>query len=135
MKLALTIVLITLFCVFLAIMTRAVVINAQETDEPIGLIEMEATAYCYGSSRCDGGPVREGICAAAPKYYSKVAIVFERNDDGSPGDFIGYFEVLDTGGDYRIQNGDVIDIYHPSKEWCKQFGRQKVWVRFVDGKG
>lgn len=135
MKLALTIVLITLFCVFLAIMTRAVVINAQETDEPIGPIEMEATAYCYGSSRCDGGPVREGICAAAPKYYGKVAIVFERNDDGSPGDFIGYFEVLDTGGDYRIQNGDVIDIYHPSKEWCKQFGRQKVWVRFVDGKG
>lgn len=128
MKLALTIVLITLFCAFFAIMTRAVVINAQETDEPIGPIEMEATAYCYGSSRCDGGPVREGICAAASKYYGKVAIVFESNDDGSPGDFIGYFEVLDTGGDYRIQNGDVIDIYHPSKEWCKQFGRQKVYA-------
>ena len=34
--------------------------NADE----IPFIRMQATAYCYGTTRCDGKPVRKGICAA-----------------------------------------------------------------------
>lgn len=128
--------IIIAFILFYSFLVAMMVKAAEpEKDCVPDAIEMEATAYCYGTLRCDGGPVREGICAAAPKYYGKTAIVFEKKADGDLGEFLGYFEVLDTGGDERIQNGDVIDIYHPSEEWCRQFGRKKVYVRFVDGKG
>lgn len=97
-------------------------------------IQMEATAYCYGTTRCDGRAVRIGVCAAKPEWYGKLAAVYE-DADGKPGEFIGYFECLDTGGDERIKDGRCIDIYNPSKEWCIKFGRRKVLVLLIDGEG
>ena len=98
------------------------------------LIPMEATAYCYGTIRCDGQPVRQGICAGKPEWYGKVAAVYEDNG-GTPGEFLGYFEILDTGGDERIKNGTVLDIYHPDYDACIEFGRQDVIVVLIDGEG
>lgn len=98
------------------------------------LIPMEATAYCYGTTRCDGQPVRQGICAGKPEWYGKVAAVYEDNG-GTPGEFLGYYECLDTGGDERIKNGTVLDIYHPDRDWCIRFGRRKVLVELIDGEG
>lgn len=96
--------------------------------------QMEATAYCYGTTRCDGKPVRTGICAGKPEWYGKVAAIY-KDDDGKPGEFIGYFEILDTGGDERIRNGSVLDIYMPDQDTCIEFGRQKVFVTLIDGEG
>ena len=96
--------------------------------------EIEATAYCYGTTRCDGQPVRQGICAGKPEWYGKVAAVYE-NDGGTPGKFLGYFEILDTGGDERIKNGTVLDIYLPDYDACIEFGRQDVIVVLIDGEG
>lgn len=98
------------------------------------MIPMEATAYCYGTTRCDGQPVRQGICAGKPEWYGKVAAVYEDNG-GTPGEFLGYYECLDTGGDERIKNGTVLDIYHPDRDWCIRFGRRKVLVELIDGEG
>lgn len=98
------------------------------------MIPMEATAYCYGTTRCDGQPVRHGICAGKPEWYGKVAAVYEDNG-GTPGEFLGYFEILDTGGDERIKNGTVLDIYHPDYDACIEFGRQDVIVVLIDGEG
>ena len=102
-------------------------------DFSIPFIRMQATAYCYGTTRCDGKPVRKGICAAKPEWYGKTAAIYE-DAGGVPGEFIGYYECLDTGGD-SIKNGDVIDIYSPSEEWCIQFGRRNVLVFLIDGVG
>lgn len=114
----------------------AIAVNAKESEPEPGIeyISMEATAYCYGTTRCDGGKVRKGICATDAKHYGMVACIYEQNDDGSVGDFIGYYECLDTGGE-RIRKGEVIDIYDPSYEWCMNFGRKKVYVVFVEAKG
>ena len=106
----------------------------EESDSEPDFISMEATAYQYGTTRFDGGKVRTGICAAKPDWYGKVAAVYE-DDCGAPGEFIGYFECLDTGGDERIKNGTCIDIYHPDKDWCIKFGRKKVLVLLIDGEG
>lgn len=95
---------------------------------------MEATAYCHGTTRCDGGVVRTGICAGKPEWYGKVAAIY-LNDNGSPGEFLGYFEILDTGGDERIRNGTVLDIYIPDYDACIEFGRRKVLVVLNDGEG
>ncbi len=95
---------------------------------------MEVTAYCYGTTRCDGGAVRTGICAGRPEWYGKVAAIY-LDDNGSPGEFLGYFEILDTGGDDRIKNGTVLDIYIPDYDTCIEFGRRKVVVVFIDGEG
>lgn len=95
---------------------------------------MEVTAYCYGSTRCDGGAVRIGTCAGKPEWYGKVAAVYLDNN-GSPGEFLGYFEILDTGGNERIQNGSVLDIYLQDYDACIEFGRQKVIVSVIDGEG
>lgn len=95
---------------------------------------MEATAYCYGTIRCDGGAVRPGICAGKPDWYGKVAAIY-LDENGSPGEFLGYFEILDTGGDDRIRNGTVLDIYLPDYDACIEFGRQEVLVVLVDGEG
>lgn len=96
--------------------------------------QMEATAYCYGTIRCDGGAVRTGTCAGKPEWHGKVAAIYLDNN-GSPGEFLGYFEILDTGGDERIRNGTVLDIYIPDYDACIGFGRQKVIVTIIDGEG
>ncbi len=95
---------------------------------------MEVTAYYYGTIRCDGGQVRTGTCAGKPEWYGKVAAIYLDNN-GSPGEFLGYFEILDTGGDERIQSGQVLDIYIPDRNACIEFGRQKVLVVLIDGEG
>lgn len=104
-----------------------------ESNEPI-FVPMEATAYCYGTTRCDGKAVRIGVCAAKPEWYGKIAAVYE-DADGDPGEFIGYYECLDTGGDERIKDGRCIDIYNPDEAWCIKFGRKKVLVCLIDGEG
>ena len=95
--------------------------------------EVEATAYCDGEVCCRGETPRWGICAGKPEWYGKVIALYE-SDNGKIGKFIGYFECLDTGGE-RIKNGEVIDIYNESRDWCKQFGRKKVIAYIIEGEG
>ena len=95
--------------------------------------EVEATAYCDGEVCCRGEIPRWGICAGKPEWYGKVIALYE-SDNGKIGEFIGYFECLDTGSE-RIRNGEVIDIFNPSREWCKQFGRKKVIAYIIEGRG
>lgn len=102
-------------------------------------LPMEATAYCYGEITADGSRVREGICVAKKSWIGLTAMVYldEEKEDGThgPGEFLGYYEIKDTGGNELIRNGQAIDIYNPSAEWCREFGRKKVWVVLREGKG
>lgn len=96
--------------------------------------EVEATAYCDGTTRCDGKPVRQGVCAGKKEWYGKVIALYE-NKNGNPGEFLGYYECLDTGGDSRIKDGKCVDVYNHSKEWCINFGRKKVLAVIIEGEG
>lgn len=97
-------------------------------------LHIEATAYCYGTTTCTGKPVREGIAAMSKGYLGKTAIVYT-DMEGEPGELIGIYEIEDTGGDYRIQEGRCIDIYIPDYDKAIEFGRQNVIVFIIDAKG
>ena len=100
--------------------------------EQLGLFkDMEATAYCDEGLCYDGTIPVEGItCAAAKQYIGKTFVIYDENWT-----LIGIYECHDTGGDYRIQNGTVVDIYKSNEEECWNFGRQKVHVQIVDAAG
>lgn len=96
------------------------------------LRSIEATAYCITGTCADGTQTTAGVTAAmAKEYIGCTAYVWERTADGSIGNHIGVYEIHDTGGDYRIKNGTVIDIYIPSYDEAVQFGRQDVYVYLV----
>lgn len=129
-KMKMAILSIILACAVFAIKAQA------DEKPPIGeLLELEATAYCYGEITADGSKVREGICAAKRSWMGLTAIVYLQNEDGSIGDFLGFYEIKDTGGEQRIKDGKCIDIYMPSYDDCMEFGRKKVIVKLVEGKG
>lgn len=125
---------LVIYGILISILLFFVFCDAEAFNEQPYFFEVEATAYCYGETRCDGKPVRSGICAGKKEWYGKVLALYE-NDNGNPGEFLGYYECLDTGGDSRIKEGKCVDIYNPSKEWCINFGRKKVLAVIIEGKG
>ena len=96
---------------------------------------IEATAYCYGTTTCTGKPVREGYAAMSKRYLGMTAIVYELDENGQPFEYIGTYEIEDTGGDYRIKNGNCIDIYIPDYDAAIEFGRKQVVVYLIEAKG
>lgn len=96
---------------------------------------IEATAYCYGTTTCTGKPVREGFAAMSKRYLGMTAIVYEADADWEPLNYIGTYEIEDTGGDYRIKNGNCIDIYIPDYDAAIEFGRKQVVVYLIEAKG
>ena len=108
-----------------------VIVKAEQLGLFGGYKEREATAYCDEGLCFDETVPREGITVAAAKeYIGKTFVIYDENWT-----LIGIFECHDTGGDYRIKNGTVVDIYMDSEEECWKFGRQKVHVQIVDAKG
>ena len=133
--------LLLLLCLAPAVLVVAETISecAPAHEEQPEWLPMEATAYCSGEITADGSRVREGICAAKKEWIGMTAAVYLDSvaEDGvhGPGVFLGYYEIKDTGGNELIQNGQAIDIYNPSLEWCLDFGRKNVWVVLTKGEG
>lgn len=108
---------------------------ARAEDNPYGSpFKIESTAYCYGEITASGQAVREGIAAGRKDWIGLTAIVYT-DDNGEVGELLGIYEILDTGGDYRIKEGKCIDIYMMDKQDCIEWGRRNVWIQLVDAKG
>lgn len=104
-------------------------------DNPYGTpCRIESTAYCHGEVTASGHKVRECIAAGRREWIGQTAILYA-DDNGSIGELIGIYEVLDTGGDERIKDGSCIDIYMSDYAAAKEYGRRDVWVQIVDAKG
>ena len=127
-------------------MSATILLNAMpaHANEP-ELIQMHTTAYCQGTITATGVPVRKGICAVKKEWIGLTAIVYS-NENGKPGELLGYWECLDTGfgGDANgdgigsIQEGKVIDMFFPTEdecyEWMKVSGG-KCFIQLVDAEG
>lgn len=87
---------------------------------------MIATAYCLTGLTATETQARPGIAASKREWFGKTAKVY-KNQNGDVGELIGTYVIEDTGGK-AIQNGSVIDIWLPTEEECKQFGRKTVYV-------
>ena len=97
-----------------------------EAAESSDLKLMRVTCYTYppGSITASGCEVREGIVAAKREWMNALVVLYNTDMD-----FIGYFEVKDTGfgidkdgdGIGSIQEGTSIDVFRNSEERCRDW--------------
>lgn len=79
--------------------------------------KMHATAYCLKGKTYTGHQVRKGIAATGDKsLVGKTVLVYQRLPDGTMGDYVGIYEVLDTG----CKEG-VLDIWCEDLDACQDF--------------
>ena len=82
--------------------------------------EFNATAYCVTGITKSGVVVAPGHVAADPEVIPLGSMIYV--DSPLMG---GIYQVLDTG---ELVKGKIIDIFIPSYERCKEFGRRIVKV-------
>lgn len=80
-----------------------------------------ATAYCVSGTMASGQQTRIGVCAGKKEWLGKRAYIYQRLPDGSIGDYLSDYEILDTGGTEGLKNGTVIDVWRPTLEDCQEF--------------
>lgn len=94
--------------------------------------KQQVRCTCYlptGNRTADGTIPYEGICASNREHLGDIALIWSME-----GEWIGYFECRDIGGNFKLQNGTAIDIYRDNmseaKEWIATYGDyvQIVWI-------
>lgn len=106
-------------------LAMAVPVAASAPPKPPKVMTMEVTAYCDYGETASGETTRRGIVAADPDVLplgSRIRVTgLDRRHNRT-------YDVEDTG---RKVQGRIIDIYMPSCEAAKEFGRQTARVRVV----
>lgn len=138
------IILFIIFLLFLLMLANPVQASTN------GLKLIEATAYydSYGHGYgADGRKLVEDLTIAGrPSDLGKTALVYDLDMR-----LIGIYEFRDTGygeptgyGQSQIiqgqsigtiEGGKCVDIYMSTREKCKQFGRQKVYIKIIKAVG
>ena len=109
--------------------------------------KIRCTCYTDHGTTASGKQTRNGIIAGKREWMGCAAALYDVNEDGSIGQFIGYYEVLDTGagidtdGDGHgdsIINGTSIDVWVPDdaavREWQQEHG-DYVAIYLIPGVG
>lgn len=96
-----------------------------------GTATVRATAYTQTDPGCDGitatgTNVRRGTVAVDPRYIPYGTRMFIQNVSGSY--IYGIAVAEDCGGDIK---GDRMDLYLPTYEECRDFGRRVCTVYFL----
>jgi len=108
---------------------------------------IRCTLYCEHHKTADGTWPYYGIAAGRKEWHGYVAQLNAVNEDGSVGEFIGFFEFRDTesgfdsDGDGKgdsLKNGSSIDIWVESrkemKAWQKKYG-DYVYIKLIKADG
>lgn len=111
------------------------------------LVKIRCTCYIITGITASGQETRDGIIAGRKSDIGKVAALYRCNDDNSIGEFIGYFEFLDTGagidtdGDGKgdsIKKGLSVDVWRSSiieaNNWIAEYG-DYVYIKIIDAEG
>ena len=85
--------------------------------------DFHATAYCLKGRTATGETIRQGFVAADPRVLPLGTLVHIQ-----AGRYTGVYKVADTGGAIK---GRKIDIYVPSYQEAKSFGRQTIKVKVL----
>ena len=108
---------------------------------------IRCTCYTDSGTTASGKQTRPGIIAGAREWMGCTAALYDVKEDGTIGQFIGYYEVLDTGagidtdgdgyGD-SIKIGQSIDVWVPDDaavhEWQQEHG-DYVFIKLIPGVG
>jgi 3D (Asp-Asp-Asp) domain-containing protein len=152
LKMKKAIMILTITCILaLSVGSTVNATQASPFDEPM---KLRCTCYLDSGITASGKPVRENIMAAKPEWIGCVACVNAVNPDGSIGEFIGLYEITDTGYGREtgqgvssilkgktlgtIEAGQTVDIWfptsHQAEEWTDLYG-DYVYIKLVRGVG
>lgn len=135
--------------IFAAILAAAVVANSpiRCTAADSELREIRCTCYVEPGVTKSGHYTHEGVIAGRKEDLGKVAALYAIAEDGSIGEFIGYFDFYDTGagidtdGDGKgdsIKKGKSVDVFRDdmkaAKKWIKTYG-DYVYMQIIDAEG
>ena len=108
---------------------------------------IRCTCYIEHGYTASGQWTRPHTAAGPREWLGCVGALYQMNEDGSMGDFIGYYEFIDTGagidtdGDGKgdtIINGESIDVWRPDMEmaveWVETYG-DYVYLKLINGNG
>lgn len=106
-------------------------------------VKIRCTCYCEHGTTASGQKTRYGIVAGMKGWQGYTAELNAIAEEGEVGEFIGYFEFLDTGagmdtdGDGKgdtIINGESIDVWVPTLEdaykWRDTYG-DYVYMKII----
>lgn len=116
---------------FDSVMGLAMSVEYRAEETQLQGIEMQATAYCLTGTTASGQQTHSGIVASKPEWIGKKMMIYLKDNNGNQGNYLGTYEVADTGGK-SIRTGNVVDIWMPTRDECMQFGRRNVIVYLVD---
>ena len=113
-------------------------VNANE-NPMTELVKIRCTCYHWTGNKCAyGGYPKEGLSVAGkPEWRNMACAIYACDAEGSIGEFIGYFEITDTGGEY-ITSGQRIDMYRETLEGCEQWIAQYgdyVYFKIIESEG
>lgn len=108
---------------------------------------VRCTCYIEHGTTASGIQTRDGIIAGRKEWLGMAAVLYEVKEDGTLGDFIGYYEFCDTGagidtdddgiGD-TIESGNSVDVWRTNMEsarsWIKEHG-DYVYMQIVPAVG
>ena len=94
-------------------------VNSVDTSQ---MQKMYTTAYCLHGITANGGTTRKGICACNT-HLGDMAVIYSIN-----GDFLGMYEVTDTGSTDGLTEGRVVDVWFDTYEECEE------WMKLTDGR-
>lgn len=100
-------------------------------------MKVSSTAYCNpkGNKTADCSNTIAGLTLAGKKeWLGRGCYIYNVAKDGSIGSCRGYYEFHDTGWgrDGDILRGETVDIYMTTKDECVTYGRQDIYILFVD---
>lgn len=135
--------------IFAATLAAVVVANSpiRCTAADSELREIRCTCYVEPGVTKSGHYTHEGVIAGRKEDLGKVAALYAVAEDGSIGEFIGYFDFYDTGagidtdGDGKgdsIKKGKSVDVFREdmkaAKKWIKTYG-DYVYMQIIDAEG
>ena len=135
--------------IFAATLAAVVVANSpiRCTAADSELREIRCTCYIEPGVTKSGHYTHEGVIAGRKEDLGKVAALYAVAEDGSIGEFIGYFDFYDTGagidtdGDGKgdsIKKGKRVDVFRDdmkaAKKWIKTYG-DYVYMQIIDAEG
>lgn len=87
----------------------------------------------HGNKTADGSNTFVGSCASNRKNLGKVVALYDKDKN-----FIGYYDINDTGGTKALKTGKAIDIYFEDEQTLNEFFEKygtRLYVQIIESEG
>lgn len=114
---------LTIVIILIVILLIAEPVHAAEIEPTPEIMKVRTTLYTLHGTTASGVQAHHGCISGKKEWLGCSVMMFGVAEDGTPGEFIGYYEFSDTGGTKGLNNGTVIDV------WCEDMDEVREWQR------